>query len=88
MELEYLVSVFCIHQKTHVKMTLEKSVRDTLKNHNSADYGVNASVYNSDKKMKDLIHQTMKRCEYVPILRNGKMLESSGAYWFKKVLGS
>ncbi len=83
---EYLVSYYCVHQNKHVVMSLEKSVRDVVKNHDGTDYGVNSSKYDEDKRVKKLVDDVMKRCGYKPKLnKDGKFKASSGAYWFKFV---
>jgi hypothetical protein len=64
-------------------MTLEKSVRDVIKNWDGVDYGVMSSLY-SEKKNEVL--DTMKRCGYAPVKNKvGGFNETSGFYLFRKI---
>lgn len=77
----WTVGVYSEYDKTHVQMTLEKSVRDVIKNWNCCDYAISSAQYELDS---GTIRQTMKRCGYVPAGdANGKFEATQGMYRFK-----
>jgi hypothetical protein len=75
------VNVYSEYDKEHVLMTLEKSVRDVIKNWNCVDYAISSTQYELDSVN---MLQTMRRCGYVPIGdANGKFKAVQGMYRFK-----
>jgi hypothetical protein len=76
------IGVWSDYDKATIPMTLEKSVRDVIKNHNCADYGISKEKFDESKENASEFMQTMKRCDYQPALINGKFLPSNGMYRF------